>query len=77
MHRASAHPLGLFLVAMILPDVLWMPRGGLLDWVSASLRTAVSLLLIAAGWSIYRSAAYLMDLLALSTLSSADRKGIR
>jgi len=63
MHRASAHPLGLFLVTMILPDVLWMPRGGLLDWVSASLRTAVSLLVVAAGWWLYRSLAYITGLL--------------
>jgi oligosaccharide repeat unit polymerase len=80
MHRASAHPLGLFLVAMILPDVLWMPRGGLLDWVSAGLRTAVSLALIAAGWRVYRSLMCLTDVLAAPMSSSmspsAAMKGI-
>jgi len=55
MHRYARHPLGLFLVAMVLPDVLWMARGGLLDWVSASARVGISLLLLLAGWGLYRT----------------------
>jgi hypothetical protein len=55
MHVASRTPLGLFVVVMVLPDVLWMTRAGLLDWVSSSLRGAISLLLLLAGWCVYRS----------------------
>ena len=57
MHVMSRHPLGLFLVGMILPDVLWMTRAGLLDWVSGCMRTAVSLALLGLGWGLYRSVA--------------------
>jgi oligosaccharide repeat unit polymerase len=63
MHRASRNPLGLFLVTMVLPDVLWMSRGGLLDWLSASLRVAISVLLLAAGWFVCRALARAADVL--------------
>jgi len=63
MHLASRSPLGLFLVAMILPDVLWMARGGLLDWISAALRVAISVLLLTIGWGFYRTAARIGDVL--------------
>jgi TRAP-type C4-dicarboxylate transport system permease small subunit len=39
---------------MILPDVLSMPRQQLLDWVSVLLRSAVSVLLLLAGWQLYK-----------------------
>jgi oligosaccharide repeat unit polymerase len=54
LHVASANPLGLLFVSLILPDLLWMPRGGLLDWVSAALRVGISSLLLAAGWCVSR-----------------------
>jgi hypothetical protein len=57
MHVSARHPLGLFLVSMILPDVLWMARGGLLDWVSSSLRVAISMVLLLAGWWLYKTIA--------------------
>jgi hypothetical protein len=57
MHLGSRNPLVLFLVAMILPDMLLMPRGGLLDWVSASLRVGISVLLLLAGWYLYQALA--------------------
>ena len=57
MHVCTRSPFGLFLVAMILPDVLLMPRGGLLDWVSASLRVGISVLLLFAGWYLYQALA--------------------
>jgi oligosaccharide repeat unit polymerase len=63
LHVASANPLGLFLVTMILPDLLWMPRGGLLDWASAALRVSISFLLLAAGWCVYRTLARMGSLL--------------
>jgi hypothetical protein len=55
MHKCSSHPLGLFLVAMIIPDVLLMPRSGLLDWVSAAFRVGISVLLLVAGWHLHQS----------------------
>jgi len=57
MHVCARNPLVLFLIAMILPDMLLMPRGGLLDWVSASLRVGVSVLLLLAGWHFYQAIA--------------------
>jgi len=57
MHVYARNPLGLFLVAMILPDVLWMARGGLLDWVSAAVRVGISVLLLLLGWCLYRALA--------------------
>jgi oligosaccharide repeat unit polymerase len=57
MHAHSRNPLQLFLVAMILPDVLWMARGGLLDWVSASVRVGISMLLLLLGWYLYQAMA--------------------
>lgn len=53
MHRLSASAFPLFLVATILPDVLLMPRNGLLDWVSVLLRSLVSVALIWLGWQVY------------------------
>ena len=53
LHRLSGQPLSLFLVAMILPDVLLMPRGALLDWLSVLMRTAISIALLWFGWKIY------------------------
>lgn len=55
LHLASRGPLGLFLAVMILPDLLWMPRCGLLDWMSAALRGACSMALLAVGWFSYRA----------------------
>ena len=54
MYRLSHNAFSLFLVAMVLPDFLSMPRGQLLDWVSALLRNAISLVVLAMGWSLYR-----------------------
>jgi hypothetical protein len=57
MQEHAGHPFALFLITMILPDILLMPRGGLLDWISASLRVALSVLLLAGGWCFYRAVA--------------------
>jgi len=54
LHYFSRKPLSLFVVAMILPDIFIMPRGELLDWLSVLLRNAISLVLLAAGWGLYR-----------------------
>jgi oligosaccharide repeat unit polymerase len=63
MNVYARNPVALFLIAMILPDMLLMPRGGLLDWVSASLRVALSVLLLLAGWYCYRAASRIGDIL--------------
>jgi oligosaccharide repeat unit polymerase len=67
MNLCARSPFGLFLIAMILPDVLLMPRGGLLDWVSASLRVGISVLLLVAGWYFYRALARIGGILLRST----------
>jgi hypothetical protein len=57
MHRLAGTPFGLYLVALILPDVLFMARGDLLAWVSTTLRVAISVLLLLVGWYFYRALA--------------------
>lgn len=74
MHAHSRHPFGLFLVALILPDVLWMSRGGLLDWVSAALRVGLSLVLLLAGWWLYQALAHFIGLLGRDGYARADAK---
>jgi len=54
MHLQARNRFGLFLVALILPDVLFMARGDLLAWVSTTLRVAISVLLLQAGWYLYQ-----------------------
>jgi oligosaccharide repeat unit polymerase len=49
----SRNALGLFLVAMTLPDVLLMPRGNLMDWASVLAKNLISILLLLAGWQLY------------------------
>ena len=54
LYRMSGQAGALFLVAMLLSDVLLMPRGVLLDWFSALLRNLIVILLLVAGWWVYR-----------------------
>ncbi len=54
LYRFIRQPLSLFVVAMILPDVLSMPRQQLLDWISVLLRTVISILLLLTGWQFYK-----------------------
>ena len=53
-YRMSGRSELLFLVALLLSDVLWMPRGVLLDWFSAFLRNLIAIVLLVAGWWAYR-----------------------
>ncbi len=55
LHTYARNPVGLFVAGMILPNMLLMPRGGLLDWVSGALRDGLSVLLLLAGWYGYRA----------------------
>jgi hypothetical protein len=71
----AGNPFVLFLIAMILPDILLMPRGGLLDWVSASLRVAISVLLLSGGWYCYRAVARIGGILGEDE-GSFDRRDV-
>ena len=53
LYRLSENALLLFVIAMSLPDILLMPKGQLLDWVSVLLKNAISLALLWTGWKIY------------------------
>jgi len=53
LYTYSASSLGLFVVAAVLPDVLMMPRGGLLVWTSALLKTAIVVFPLIVGWWIF------------------------
>ena len=53
MYWYSRSALGLFFVAMLLPEVFWMARGSLLGWVSVGTRNAISILLLFVGWKVY------------------------
>ena len=55
LSRISSSPIGLASAGLLLPDLLWMPRAGLLDWVSAALRNAAVILFLFVGWKIYES----------------------
>ena len=54
LHYFSRTALCLFVVAMVLPDIMVMPRGELLDWLSVFARNAISICLLALGWQLYR-----------------------
>ena len=43
----------LYLVVLTLPEVLFMPRGSILDWASSLLRNAISILILWVGWKFY------------------------
>jgi hypothetical protein len=49
----SRTPLSLFIVVMVLPEFINMPRGNLLDWLSVLARTLLLLTVLALGWKIY------------------------
>lgn len=53
LYYLSRGAVTLFLVALTLPEVLFMPRGALLDWVSALFRNAISIALLWMGWKVY------------------------
>ena len=61
LYRLSGSAGWLLVVAMVLPDLVIMPRGTLLDWASALMRNALSFALIGAGWILYRFVLWLMQ----------------
>jgi len=52
-HRVSRNAATLFVVALVLPEILSMPRNGLLNWASVLMRSAISIVLLGAGWQLY------------------------
>ncbi len=53
MYRLSSSSWPLLFVAIIMPDVLLMPRGQLLDWLSVLFRHLLLLVLLWPGWLLY------------------------
>ncbi|MFZ0315043.1 MAG: O-antigen polysaccharide polymerase Wzy [Candidatus Korobacteraceae bacterium] len=58
-HRASQDARSLFLLALVLPDILTMPRGNLLDWLSVLGRALLSLAILGGGWQLFCLARWL------------------
>ena len=61
LYRACRTPVGLFIVVMMLPDVIAMPRGQLLDWPSVLLRSFLYIGVLWMGWQIYRFIVWLRN----------------
>ena len=59
LHHLSRNAFSLFLVLMVLPDFLNMPRGDLLDWLSVLLRSFLFIAMLACGWGLYSVAVWL------------------
>ena len=53
-YRLSGQMKSLVIVGLVLPDLLILPRGNLLDWLSVLLRTVVILVGLLVGWYVYR-----------------------
>jgi oligosaccharide repeat unit polymerase len=53
LYRLSKNALSLVIVALILPDILLMPRGNLLDWFSALLKYIILCFGLALGWLLF------------------------
>jgi oligosaccharide repeat unit polymerase len=68
MHRWSQSPPGLFLVVLILPDILLMPRGDLLVGLSVAAKAVLFVLLLLLGWQAYRTIGMLIATLTATTV---------
>ena len=53
LHRFSRDARTLFVVASIMPVIILMPRGQLLDWASDLLKTGISVAILWFGWLLY------------------------
>src|SRR5438445_11875037 len=63
MNVYARNPFGLFLIAMILPALRLTRRGGLMDWISASRRVGISVILLAPEWYFSQAIARIASLL--------------
>lgn len=61
LYRMSQNVLSLFIVVILLPDILAMPRGDLLDWLSVLIKTVLFLLVLWLGWKLYSVALWLQQ----------------
>jgi len=52
--KHSNTAIGLFVVAITLPDIFLMPRGSLFGWASLLARSGIVVALLALGWQLYR-----------------------
>ena len=59
MYHLSERPLSLVVVGLILPEVLIMPRGNLLDWLSVLLKYGLLFLVLYIGWLVFGLLAWL------------------
>ena len=59
LHRLSGNAVCLFLVLMVLPEFINMPRGDLLDWLSVLARGILLVAVLGVGWNFYRVLAWL------------------
>jgi oligosaccharide repeat unit polymerase len=53
LYHLSRNVLSLVVVGLILPDILIMPRGNLLDWLSVLLKYAVLFIVLYLGWLLF------------------------
>ncbi len=53
LYRLSRNVFSLFVVVILLPDILSMSRGDLLDWLSVLARTCLFLAVLTVGWKAY------------------------
>ncbi len=53
LHTLGRRAATLFFVALVLPDILMLPRGGVLVWFSTTIRTALVALAVIGGWFVY------------------------
>ena len=51
--KHSRTAIGLFVVAITLPDILLMPRGSLVGWASLLARSGIAVIILAVGWQLY------------------------
>jgi oligosaccharide repeat unit polymerase len=67
LYRFSVNSMLLFVMALCLPDILLMPKGQLLDWVSVLVRNGIGVALLWIGWKLY---ALLLSIRRTSSASS-------
>ncbi len=60
LYRLSRRPRSLFIVASIMPVILLMPRGQLLDWASDLMKTGLIISILWCGWLLYCTIAWLI-----------------
>ena len=61
LYRSSQNVFSLFIVIMLLPDILSMPRGDLLDCISVLAKTILFVIVLAIGWKIYSVVVWLNE----------------